>query len=135
MSVLTYTGVVHPWMCDNMGHLNVRYYVGMFDDASFQLLGRIAGQESQSALGWADVRMEIDYKREIPASKLVSVASRVESVGTSSLTCFHEMRGSIDDMLHATMRAVTVRFDLTARSRLALSEIERKIAASLSNRL
>ena len=25
--------VVHPWLCDAMGHLTTRHYLGMFDDA------------------------------------------------------------------------------------------------------
>ena len=61
-----------------MGHLNVRHYVAMFDDASFQLLGRIAGREMDAKLGWADVRMEIAYKHETPLGKLVTIRSRVE---------------------------------------------------------
>ncbi len=47
----TYVGVAHPWMCDTMGHMNVRHYAAMFDDASFQLLGHIAGTETESDSG------------------------------------------------------------------------------------
>ena len=36
--VETYRGVVFPWHCDQLGHMNVRHYVAMFDDASFHLL-------------------------------------------------------------------------------------------------
>ncbi|WP_245493128.1 MULTISPECIES: acyl-CoA thioesterase [unclassified Mesorhizobium] len=89
----TYVGVVHPWMCDAMGHLNVRHYVAMFDDASFQLLGRIADPRLTPSLGWADVRMEIDYTHETAAGTLITVRTVVEKVGRSSLTYLHEMRG------------------------------------------
>ena len=77
-----------------MGHLNVRHYVAFFDDASFQLLGRIAGT-IDSSTGWADVRMEIDYSREVPMGKLISISSHVEAVGNSSLTYVHELRGTL----------------------------------------
>lgn len=30
-------GVVHPWYCDNFGHMNVRWYSHFFDDAAFHL--------------------------------------------------------------------------------------------------
>lgn len=124
--ITTYAGVVHPWMCDAMGHLNVRHYAAMFDDASFQILGRIAGiEDSENVLGWADVRMEVDYKSETPVGKLVTIRSSVETVGTSSLVCRHTMRGTLDDVLHAEARAVTVRFDLSRRSKCALNAFER----------
>ena len=44
-------GVVHPWFCDVMGHMNVRHYVGMFDDACFQLLAEATGW-CPGAEGW-----------------------------------------------------------------------------------
>ena len=40
---LLYKGIVHPWLCDVMGHMNVRHYMGMFDDASLQLLVETTG--------------------------------------------------------------------------------------------
>ncbi|MEQ1942642.1 acyl-CoA thioesterase [Mesorhizobium sp. VNQ89] len=130
--IVTYAGIAHPWMCDAMGHLNVRHYVAMFDDASFQILGRIAGKEdADGGLGWADVHMEIDYKHETAAGTLVTVYSHVEKVGTSSLTYLHEMRGTLDDVLHAQMRTVTVRFDLRQRSKIHLDETTRQRAMAL----
>ncbi|MBL8576388.1 MAG: acyl-CoA thioesterase [Mesorhizobium sp.] len=130
--IVTYAGIVHPWMCDAMGHLNVRHYVAMFDDASFQILGRIAGKEDVGGgLGWADVHMEIGYKHETAVGTLVTVYSRVEKVGTSSLTYLHEMRGTLDDVLHAQMRTVTVRFDLRERSKIGLDEATRERATAL----
>ena len=131
--VVTYAGVVHPWMCDTMGHLNVRHYVAMFDDASFQLLGRVTGKEDPEAgLGWADVRMEIDYKHETPVGTLVTIRSRVEKVGTSSLTYLHEMSGTLDGVVHALMRTVTVRFDLRRRGKVELDPATRERALALA---
>ena len=131
--VVTYAGVVHPWMCDTMGHLNVRHYVAMFDDASFQLLGRVTGKEDPEAgLGWADVRMEIDYKHETPVGTLVTIRSRVEKVGASSLTYAHEMSGTLDGVVHALMRTVTVRFDLRRRGKVELDPATRERALALA---
>ena len=76
--------------------------------------------------------MEIEYKHETPAGKLVTVRSSVETVGTSSLTCCHEMRGTLDDVLHAKVRTIVVRFDVSARSKRALDLAERMPAKSLS---
>jgi len=127
----TYVGVVHPWMCDTMGHLNVRHYVAMFDDASFQLLGRVADPRAMPTLGWADVRMEIDYLHETAVGTLVTVRTMVVKVGRSSLTYLHEMRDTLDGVLHARMRTVTVRFDLQARSKTDIEAAAREAAMRL----
>ena len=34
---ITYRGLVYPWHCDHMGHMNVMWYVGKFDEATWQL--------------------------------------------------------------------------------------------------
>jgi acyl-CoA thioester hydrolase len=31
---LTYRGTVYPWQCDHIGHMNVMWYVGKFDEAT-----------------------------------------------------------------------------------------------------
>mgnify|MGYP003349148441 CR=1 FL=1 len=38
---LTYRGTVYPWQCDYIGHMNVMWYVGKFDEATWNLLGEI----------------------------------------------------------------------------------------------
>jgi acyl-CoA thioester hydrolase len=34
MSMTTYKGCVYPWHCDHVGHLNIMWYVGKFDEAN-----------------------------------------------------------------------------------------------------
>src|SRR5690606_27121552 len=105
---VTYAGVVHPWMCDVMGHLNTRNYVGMFDDASFQLLGRIGGPDfDRSVQGWADLQLEVHYLHETRAGELVTIQSHVEKVGGSSLVYRHVMTGTLTGTVHATARIVS----------------------------
>ncbi len=131
--IVTYVGVSHPWLCDAMGHMNVRHYAGMFDDASFQFLGHIVGrdQASEDGLGWADVRCEIDYRHETPAGALLTIRSHVVKVGKSSLTYAHVMSGSLDGVVHAQAKVVSVRFDLSARAKIDLDDTVRGKALSL----
>jgi acyl-CoA thioester hydrolase len=131
--IITFAGVAHPWLCDAMGHLNVRHYAAMFDDASFQLLGRIAGPDADSTrLGWADVRLEIDFRHETAAGTLVTIHSRVEKIGNSSVTYVHTLTGTLDGNVRAQAKTTTVRFDLVARSKIALDEMTRSRAEALS---
>jgi len=36
----TYRGIVYPWHCDHMGHMNVMWYVAKFDEATWTLMAR-----------------------------------------------------------------------------------------------
>ncbi|WP_136617388.1 MULTISPECIES: acyl-CoA thioesterase [Mesorhizobium] len=132
-SLVTFVGVAHPWMCDVMGHVNVRHYAAMFDDASFQLLGRIAGQDDNQAsqIGWADVRTEIDYRHETKAGALITIRSHVAKIGRTSITLEQVMSGSLDGIVRASSRTTSVRFDLAARASVALDEAMRNRAAAL----
>jgi len=38
---ITYRGIVYPWHCDYMGHRNVMWYAGKFDEACWQLLAML----------------------------------------------------------------------------------------------
>jgi len=130
-ALTTYVGVAHPWMCDTMGHMNVRHYAAMFDDASFQLLGHIGGAEADPDRGWADVRSEMEYKHETRAGALITIRSRVIKLGRSSVTFEQIMCGTLDGVVHAINRTTTVRFDLQARAAIALEPDARERAEAL----
>ena len=129
--LVTFIGVVHPWMCDVMGHMNVRYYAGMFDDASFQLLGHIAGKIPDEGFGWADVRSTMEHKKEVPAGDLLTIRSQVLKVGRSSITFRQIMAGSLDGDLRAINETTSVCFDKIARHSLELEPAMRARAERL----
>ena len=37
----TYRGAVYPWHCDHIGHMNVMWYVGKFDEATWHLFAAV----------------------------------------------------------------------------------------------
>ena len=37
----TYRGAIYPWQCDHMGHMNVMWYVGKFDEATWNLFAAL----------------------------------------------------------------------------------------------
>ena len=116
-----------------MGHVNVRHYAAMFDDASFQLLGHIAGQDDNQAseAGWADVRTEIDYRHETKAGALITIHSHVVKIGRTSITFEQVMSGTLNGMVHAVSRTTSVRFDLAARASVPLDDAMRERASAL----
>jgi acyl-CoA thioester hydrolase len=92
--IVTYRGLVFPWQCDHMGHMNVMWYVGKFDEATWNLLAEIGVTQSylhDTHTGMAGVQQNITYKRETFAGTTVDVRSRLVSVGDRKLVLVHEM--------------------------------------------
>src|SRR5262249_41810148 len=93
--ILSYRGTVYPWHCDHMGHMNVMWYTGKFDEASWFLLGqaclsRSVLQDRNCEL--AAVQQDITYKRELRAGDVISIRSGILEVGEKTIRVFHEMR-------------------------------------------
>jgi acyl-CoA thioester hydrolase len=93
----TYRGTVYPWHCDHIGHMNVMWYVGKFDEANWNLIARIGLTPTylrQSGSGMAAVQQTISYKRELLAGDIIEIRSRVLEVGNKSIRFLHEMRNA-----------------------------------------
>lgn len=115
-------GVVHPWLCDQMGHMTTRHYVAMFDDASYHLLAAIGftPEHLDRDVGFADVRMTIDYRAELRAGSLVVVRGALTGMRERTITARYRMEALHDGALAAEMESVTVQFDLAARRAIPL---------------
>ncbi|WP_237067473.1 acyl-CoA thioesterase [Microbulbifer guangxiensis] len=131
-AVRTFSAVAHTWLCDEMGHMNTRNYVGMFDDAMqhFMLvLGHNAMVDGERRLGWADVRHEIDYKAEVPEGALVHVECEVLRVGNSSITYRQTLILTETNEVAAVNKATSVLFDLKKRSATPIPAVMREKVA------
>ena len=114
----TFRGVVFPWFCDNMGHMATQHYMGLYDHALLQVMGKmgpLVGQEGDTRLGWADISHDIRYLHELFAGDLVAVRSVFLRFGRSSVTYRNFMIRCSDGLVCSTLEAVTVRLDLTRR--------------------
>ena len=92
---MTYRGVVYPWQCDHMNHMNVMWYTGKFDEASWQLLSSLGlsrSRLSSEGSGMAAVEQHIQYKRELRAGDPITIRSAVLQVKDKSIWLSHEMR-------------------------------------------
>lgn len=118
--------VAHPWQCDVMGHLTTRFYLEMFDDASYHFLYTVFGwtisaHESQK-YGWADVRHVIEYKAEVSAGDVLEIRATLQKIGTKSFTVLFEMVDLVKSEISATLESVCVFFDLEARRSIPLTD-------------
>lgn len=132
-SFLTYRGAVYPWHCDQVGHMNVMWYVGKFDEATWNLFAAV-GLTRQflvaNGRGMAAVEQNIAYKRELMAGDIVSVYSKVIEVRDRVLRFSHEMRAGDSDEIAASTTLTAVHLDTKARKACAFpAEIKSKAQA------
>jgi acyl-CoA thioester hydrolase len=98
-----------------MGHMNVQYYVHLFDQATWVLFDRVglsASYFSATGRGMAALEQHLVYKREVFAGTVVTIYSRVMEVSDKTVRFVHTMedgQGSI-----ATCEMVGAHFDRAA---------------------
>jgi len=122
-SPITYRGIVYPWHCDHMGHMNVMWYVGKFDEATWHLLVRLGLTPAwlrENKRGMAAVEQNIQYKRELVAGDLITIRSAVLEVKDKSIRFSHEMYKEDSGELAASTILVAVHLDTVVRRACAL---------------
>jgi acyl-CoA thioester hydrolase len=134
---ITYRGTVYPSHCDHMGHMNVMWYAGRFDEASWQILsmlGLTSLRLREEGIGMAAVEQHIDYKRELMPGDLITVRSAVLEVKEKSIRLMHEMRNDVTGEVAACTVIVAVHLDRNTRRALRLPDDVREVAAKMMNR-
>jgi acyl-CoA thioester hydrolase len=129
----TYRGTVYPWHCDHIGHMNVMWYVGKFDEANWNLIARIGLTPTylrQSGCGMAALQQNISYKRELHAGDIVEITSRVLEVRDKTVRFLHEMRNAETGEIAATCEITGVHMDRQARKSAPFPEAIRVAAMS-----
>ena len=135
---LTHRGTIYPWQCDHMGHMNVMWYSGKFDEASWQILaslGLTSSRLRKEGMRMAAVEQRLEYKRELQAGDTVTIRSRVLEVGNRSMRLWHEMKNDENGETAAISVIASVYFSAKTRKALPLPEDVRERALAAINRL
>ena len=133
-AILTYRGTVYPWHCDHMGHMNVMWYVGKFDEASWQLfaaMGLTASRLRQDGMGMAGLEQRIEYKRELFPGDVLTIYSHVQEVREKVIIFVHEMFRQETQELSARTTLTAVCVDGATRKARPLPHDVRERAAKL----
>jgi acyl-CoA thioester hydrolase len=134
--VLTYRGVVHTWHCDHIGHMNVMYYVGKFDEGTWNLfagLGITPSYVREQGRGMAAVQQNITYKAELLAGDAVEIWSRVLEARERVIRFVHEMRNVETGAVAAVCELTAVHMDRQARKACPFpDEVMAKMRAAIS---
>jgi len=116
-----------------MGHMNVMWYVGKFDEATWQLLAAIGASPSrlqEGQFGLVAVEQHIHYKRELRSGDLLTIRSSVLDGREKSVRFTHEMTNDQSGEMAATMLVVGVCIDLITRKARALpQDMVQRVAA------
>jgi acyl-CoA thioester hydrolase len=133
--ILTYRGTVYPWQCDHMGHMNVMWYVGKFDEATWQFLASIGLSPARlrnDGIGMVAVEQHLEYKRELLAGDLITIRSSVQEVREKAVVFLHEMTNQETDELAARTTLTGVCIDMTTRKARPLpADIRERIGSTL----
>lgn len=133
-ALLTYRGTVYPWHCDHVGHMNVMWYVGKFDEATwhfFNALGLSPSFLRSAQRGMAAVDQHISYIRELHAGDIVSVHTVLLEIKEKSLRFEHTMAHDEDHQVVARTTLKGVHMDTVARKSCAFPDFVQSKAAAL----
>jgi len=116
-----------------MGHMNVMWYVGKFDEATWQLFAAIGLAPTRlrnEGIGMVAVEQHIEYKRELLAGDVLTIRSSVQEVREKVLLLLHEMFNQETQELAARTILTGVCIDLTTRKARALpADVGERIAS------
>lgn len=105
-----------------MNHMNVMWYVGKFDEGTWNFFNHIGLAPSflrEQARGMAAVDQRIAYKNELHAGDLVVVRAGVIEVREKVVRFFQEMRNVESGDISAVTVLVAVHMDTSARKSCA----------------
>jgi acyl-CoA thioester hydrolase len=118
MQSVTYKGVVYPWHCDHVGHMNVMWYTGKFDEATWNLFAEVGITRSYLVTqqkGMAGVQQNTSYKCELMAGDVIEISSRIFEIRDKVVRFEHEMRNLDTGKIAATTELVAVHLDRQTR--------------------
>jgi acyl-CoA thioester hydrolase len=132
-SAATYRGTVYPWQCDHVGHMNIMWYSGKFDEANWNLFARIGLTPTylrETGRGMAGVQQNITYRRELLAGDIVEIKSAVLEIGGKSIRFRHEMRNAETGEIAAVCEITAVHLDRQAHKSVPFPDAVRALVES-----
>ena len=109
---------IRPEWIDYNGHMNVAYYVLIFDHATDAALDRLDLGEAYRKRSGCSVfvaEAHVTYEREVGEGREVEIASRVLGFDGKRLILYHEMAAAGEDGLVASNEVLCLHVDLDAR--------------------
>jgi acyl-CoA thioester hydrolase len=116
--IITSQAVIYPWHCDHMGHMNVMWYAGKFDEATWHLFAHIGMTPSylrENKRGMVAVQQDTAYKRELYAGDLITIQTGILEMREKVIRFYHEMLNTETGEIAATTTLTGVHLDQETR--------------------
>ncbi|MDA8200778.1 MAG: thioesterase family protein [Thermaerobacter sp.] len=115
----TFVGTVYPFQLDHMGHVNIQFYVGLFDQASwgfFTWMGLGADRIAAEQVGMAALVQENRFLSELHPGVSLEAWTRVLATSDKTVRYQHDLhRRGAGNPLVATSVLTAACLDLTRR--------------------
>ena len=118
-------GVVFPWNCDFLGHMNVRWYAHFFDDAGWHLWSVVGLPQTkirERGVTLVVASTKTDFIHELRAGELIVVKSGFTHIGNRSIRHLARLYNADTGTLCASQESVEVFFDLATRKSATMPE-------------
>ncbi len=113
-----YRTVVLPEWLDYNGHMNIAYYVLVFDhatDALIDYLGMDRDYREHRRCSTFVVETHVNFQRELVAGDPLHITTQLLGFDSKRIHYFHYMHHSEQDFLAATTELILIHVDLTQR--------------------
>ena len=133
----TYRGTVLANEIDQLGHMNVAYYLKKFSDACWHLMSQAGFPTSyirQQKKAMASVENKIQYKAEALNGDLIHIKSYILGVKDKIIHSMHIMYNSETNVELATCEIIQVYMDLCLRKSCLIPEALKQKASALATK-
>ena len=123
--IKTYQGTVYPWNCDHMNHMNVRFYVDKFDQATWNLLSFLDFSSKylkESKTGMVVLEQKIKYLKEVLAGDNVIVKSEITEIKDKIIYFKQNMINFESNELVSTNEVIGLHIDSIKRKGILIPE-------------
>lgn len=127
--------VIRPEWIDYNGHMNVAFYVLVFDnatDALFEAMDFGAAWRKRSERSFFAVEAHVRYMAELTLGDAVRVATQILAADDKRLHCFHTLRHKTTGTVAATMEFLALHVDLGTRRAIQFAPDDRARIASFA---
>jgi acyl-CoA thioester hydrolase len=125
--------VLPEWL-DYNGHMNVAYFVLVFDhgtDAFYPLIGLGMPYRQRTGKSTFAVESHITYQRELSVNEEVKVTTQLLGFDAKRIHYFHTMWHAERNVQMATLEQLALHVDLTTRKVEVMPEASQRLLAAL----
>jgi len=121
--IKTFQGTISASDCDHNNHMNVMYYVGKFDQGTwelFSIIGLTSDYFKEQHRGMVALEQHITYTKEVVAGDIIYVESKINSISDKIIKFTHNMYLQTSKELVATTTIVGLHIDTVKRKGVPL---------------